>query len=154
VKRIDLSQTVGLVANIGVMIGMVLLVYELNQNRDMMQAQTRNSLNDGLTVMLTTLGSPEVIELVLKSENGEPLSEAEETHLRFMYDLRLRYYENVHYQYRNGLFEEEEFLAQREIWRRVLENRVYGEHWCAVRETFSPAFAVEIDGLVVSGLCD
>jgi hypothetical protein len=43
-KKIDFGQTVSVVANIGVVIGIVLLVYELNQNRQMTAAQTRHEM--------------------------------------------------------------------------------------------------------------
>ena len=39
-KKIDLGQTLGILANVGVVFGILLLAYELNQNRQMMEAQT------------------------------------------------------------------------------------------------------------------
>ena len=45
-KKIDLGQTLGIVANVGVIAGILLLAYELNQNRQMMQAQTRNAISE------------------------------------------------------------------------------------------------------------
>jgi hypothetical protein len=44
-KKLDLAQTLQLVGNAGVIIGILLLVYELAQNREMMRAQTRNELS-------------------------------------------------------------------------------------------------------------
>ena len=39
-------------ANIGVLIGIVLVLVELDQNRDMMRAQTRNELAMGIVDLL------------------------------------------------------------------------------------------------------
>ena len=43
-KKIDRGQTISLVANIGVLIGILLLVFELNQNRVVTEAQTRSAI--------------------------------------------------------------------------------------------------------------
>ena len=52
-KKIDLGQTIGVLANIGVLIGILLLVYELSQNRQMMKAQTRNEIAQSTYELLT-----------------------------------------------------------------------------------------------------
>jgi hypothetical protein len=38
-KKIDLGQTLGIVANLSVLVGLLLVVYQLNQNRQLAQAQ-------------------------------------------------------------------------------------------------------------------
>jgi len=43
-----LNRWLTLGANIGVLVGIILLIVELNQNRQMMQAQTRNELSMGI----------------------------------------------------------------------------------------------------------
>jgi hypothetical protein len=62
-KKIDLGQSIGILANIGVLIGVLLLAYELNQNRRMMRAQTRNSIAET------------VINLNFDRANSDELSE-------------------------------------------------------------------------------
>ena len=47
-KRFEVGQALQLLGNFGVIVGILLLVYELNQNRDMMMAQTRNELSQGI----------------------------------------------------------------------------------------------------------
>ena len=71
-----LNRWLTLDANNGVLIGIILLIVELDQNRNMVRAQTRNAIAaEGLT--------PDE---------------------RFQYGLRtvawFRFFENVHYQYR------------------------------------------------------
>ncbi len=43
-KKLDLGQTTLMLGNLGVILGILLLVYELFQNRQTMEAQTRNSI--------------------------------------------------------------------------------------------------------------
>lgn len=40
-KKLDMGQSLGILANVGVLFGILLLVYELNQNRQMMEAAVR-----------------------------------------------------------------------------------------------------------------
>jgi hypothetical protein len=66
----------------------------------------------------------------------------------------LRYWEDVHYQYRIGLYDEVEFSRQKEAWRAAL-NRSLGlrAYWCKVRALYSPEFMSEMDALVPDGGC-
>jgi hypothetical protein len=54
-----LSQLLGLVANLGVLVGVLLLVYELNQNREMMRAQTRHDISSEFVSLMTSVAENE-----------------------------------------------------------------------------------------------
>ena len=47
-KKIDLGQTIGIVANVGVIAGLLLLAFELNQNREITEAQTRHQVSQSM----------------------------------------------------------------------------------------------------------
>jgi len=60
-----------------------------------------------------------------------------------------RYWENVHYQYRMGLYDEMEFEKQKIAWDEYINaNERTAEYWCSVRHMFSPMFAAELDSLL------
>ena len=131
-------------------IGILLLVYELNQNREMTQAQMRNAIAENLTNMLMLQAStPEFLEMGVKWEAGEPLTPEEELMFELTQYAFWRYRENVYYQYRRGLFEESEYLGQREVWLRSVNNDEMSRSiWCGRRDQQSAAFNAEIDGLM------
>ncbi len=54
-KTPDLGQTIGLVANLGILVGILLLAYELVQNREIMQSQTRTAIAEGATDFLVAI---------------------------------------------------------------------------------------------------
>ena len=149
-KKMDLGQTFGILANLGVVVGILLLVYELNQNRQMMQAQTRSALAENLSNMLVLQGnSPEYLAMSVKQQAGETLTPEEELMYRLNQIAYWRYRENVYYQYRRGLFEEGEYLAQREVWlRSVNTDDRSREIWCGRRGQQSAEFNAEIDNLM------
>jgi len=56
-KEIDLGQTVTILANVGVLAGLLLLAFELNQNRQMMEAQTRHEMAQSIVEQLGEIAS-------------------------------------------------------------------------------------------------
>ena len=155
-KKIDLGQTLQFLGNAGIIVGILLLVYELNQNRDLMRAQTRNELSQGLIEILLELTSDEErANLLYRGNDGEDLTDYEYRRYANMTIVQLRYHENVHYQYRNGLYDEVEFLAQREQWRNtVFTSEGLVTVFCLIRSGLSPEFVAEIDGLLTTYRCE
>ena len=149
-KKIDLGQTIGIIANLGVLIGILLLVYELSQNRTAMQAQTRNAIAETLVNLLALEAStPELMEMEAKLQAGEPLTPAEMRMNANISSAYWRYRENVHYQYRIGLFDGSEYVGQREIWARSLNtDEIERNKWCRSRTTYSETFRSEIDSVL------
>ena len=155
-KKLDLGQTLQLLGNLGIVVGILLLVYELSQNSEMMRAQTRNELSQGLIEILMGIsGDDESASIVLRGDRGEELTEIESARYENMTISQLRYHENVYYQYRNGLYDETEYLAQREMWRtNVFAQKGLAELFCDLRHGFSPEFVAEIDGILTTHRCE
>ncbi len=155
-KKLELGQTLQLLGNAGVIVGILLLVYELSQNRDMMMAQTRNELSQGITEILLDLSSNEErASIFTRGAAGEALSEGESVQYQLMTMAELRYHENVHYQYRNGLYDEDEYRAHRAQWSNVVftqKGRV--AVFCEARAGFSSEFVAEIEGLLTTYKCE
>lgn len=149
-RRIDLGQTVTILANLGVLIGILLLVYELAQNREMMRAQTRNSVAEMLVNLLAVeVSDSEISEIWVKRRSGEPLTAVEFERFQVLQWAYWRYRENVHYQYRNGLYEEDEYLALRAVWLRDLDtDETVRTIFCDSLFQRSPALANEMLGLM------
>ena len=129
-------------ANIGVLIGIILLVVELDQNRQMIRAQTRNDISQQLSNRLLLVASNSQLNSVTRRARlGEELS-ADEERQAYLYQVaNLRDWENMHYQYRQGLFDEIEFAAEKTSWRFVISgNKGFANLWCLTRRNFSPEF--------------
>jgi hypothetical protein len=150
-----LARWLSLGANIGVLAGIILLVVELDQNRGMMRAQIRHELAMGIVDLLQTPASDAQLSGVLyRAHAGEELTAAEQFQFELRTNALFRYWEDVHYQYRAGLYDEVEFARQREAWRVSISNSVRGrEYWCRVRTLYSPEFMGELDSLLVDNAC-
>jgi hypothetical protein len=148
-KKIDLGQSISILANIGVLIGIVLLVLELNHASQATQGQTRSDIaNQQMTLILQRAINPSLADLYLRGRAGEPLTDLEEEQLRAYLIAFWRHRENASYQYRNGLFEEEEYGAIRESWRRFLREPTERASFCSMRGGLSPVFVSDVEALL------
>jgi hypothetical protein len=142
-------------ANIGVLIGISLLVFELAQNREMIRAQTRNEISHQLSERLGLMGSDiQVASVWRRATAGEELSVDEEAQYFLLFVANMRDWENIHYQYRNGMFDENEFGAERMAWRSLVNNnKAFPRNWCRTRQNYSPNFVIELESLLVEDVC-
>ena len=154
-KNTEFGQLLQLLGNLGVIVGILLLVYELNQNREMMQAQTRSSISDQLSnIVLQELVIPGMQASLMKMRNNEPLTPMDEFLLEARSTVWWRYRENVSYQYRNGLYEDSEYFPQREAWVRFLNEQDFTRaDWCRRQNVQSEEFVAELNSLIMEP-CD
>jgi hypothetical protein len=147
-KKLNLGQAFSILANLGVLIGILLLAYELNQNREMMSAQARNSVAEMLVGLLALeISDPVVADIQVRRKSGESLTAVETYRFETLEEAYWRFRENVHYQYRNGLYQEDEYLALREVWLQEIDNdEMVWAIYCGRRSRAPQAFTAEIDG--------
>ena len=151
----QLNRWLTLGANLGVLVGIVLLLVELDQNRDMMRAQTRHQLATALVELQIETGTnQQLVELLQRADDGEELTSAERRQVGYRYNALIRYWENVHYQYRQDLYDEVEFESQKKAWRRTFEDvPSITRYWCNASSMYSPEFAAELDSLLPESSC-
>ena len=150
-----LNRWLTLSANIGVLIGIVLLVVELDQNRDMMRAQTRNEIARATQDMLVSwAGNPELADIFVRANRGEELSPSEQYMVAIRNETVLRHIENLHYQYRQGLYDQSEFNSSTERFSQLLRHQpsLLG-HWCATRTAFSTEFLEYFQSMLPPDTC-
>ena len=142
-------------ANIGVLIGIILLVVELSQNRDMIRAQTRNDISQQLSNRLLAVGTnSQMASVMRRARVGDELTRDEETQVYFYLVANMRDWENIHYQYRHGTFDEREFDAEKSAWRQVIrDNSAFQYVWCYSRQNYSPDFVAELESLLNEDFC-
>ena len=120
-----------------------------------MKAQTRNDLSRQLSDFLLTIASDkEMSDLKHRAEIGAELSIEEEQQYFYHFVGNTRIWENIHYQYRQGMFDELEFKAEMDTWRILtVRNKRFKRIWCSTRGFYSPKFVSEIDNLLGEGAC-
>ena len=148
-KRIDLGQKITILANVGVIAGIIFLGFELAQNQRAILAQTRNEMTRTIIDLAQAHMNQPTAGIILRGNAGESLSDEESFQFSLWASSWLRFYENVTYQYRQGLFDEEEWRAQREIMGRRLNTQSgLRMSFCSNREVYSRNMVDIVDELL------
>ena len=97
-----------------------------------------------------TANNDQLADVILRAETGDLLNDAEYFQYASGTRAMFRYFENVHYQYRQGLYDPDEFAAQLEAWRSSGYAQIPAAQsiWCESRAFFSPDFRAAFDDVV------
>jgi hypothetical protein len=127
-----------------------MVIMQLQQNRTLMRAQVRHELATTIVELLNSSASnSQLASVVRRAGAGEQLTEDEQFQFRLRSNALLRYWEDVHYQFRLGLYDEVEYSRQKAAWKATFASSVgLVNYWSEVRTLYSPRFESEIDGLL------
>lgn len=77
-KKIDMFKTISLLANLGVIAGIIFLALEVQQNNELMRVSVREAQSERVRHYAEQVYTvPGLAEILVKVENGEPLTEVE-----------------------------------------------------------------------------
>ncbi|MBL6747097.1 MAG: hypothetical protein ISP88_14435 [Pseudomonadales bacterium] len=161
-----INEGVSLIANIGVIGSIIFLGLEMQQNTEMMQSQTRNSIVENqLSVYDKMIENPELFDIADKlntyiaqsygtvdttaaSSANLDVTGAERRQLHIFILSQLRIWENEFYQYQIGLYAAEEFEARKIWWRKIIGIPANLQTWRSEEETFYPDFRIYMNELL------
>ena len=144
-----INEGVSLIANIGVIGSIIFLGLEMQQNTEMMQSRTRNSIVEHQLFQYgRVLDNTEIFDIRQKLNSNLDVTETERNQFHFYVFSQLRMWENEFYQYQMGLFDAEEFDARRIAWGRVMSFDASVERWKIAEETFDPDFRVYLNAII------
>ena len=141
-KKIDFGQTISILANIGVIAGIVFLAIEIRQNSEALGVQARmERQNWRRAVIARTVDNPELGRALRKSQAGETLTPDE----RFLLDeeilFRIVNWEIVFNDVEAGLLDEEAIVLAG--WRTVFHEQFPGMRAAWDRYKTGAAFSPE-----------
>ena len=156
-KKIDLQHSVSLLANLGVVIGLILLIVELDQNSDLMTAQIQQSRSDAYVAVMEARSDSDNLVLAIdkvRAAGGwrnpsalDGLSDEERARIRWYLAGRRGDYENLYYQYINGYLDEEYYVC-------CIQGgiRTFAPWWERLGQmsNMRPSFAVEIERIMAA----
>jgi len=148
-KKIDLGQSLTILANLGVIAGIVFLGYELQQNQVIVQAQIRNEITRMFIDTSRADISSEMVVINLKKQNGAELSDVEQRRVGIWANIWLTLFENLHYHRREGLYQQEEYEAQyRELENWINSTDTFRDRFCEYRFEYTESFQDVIDNML------
>ena len=138
-KKIDLGQAITILANTGVIAGIIFLGVELQQNNELMAADARyNRLNIATESMTILAENPDLAEFLLRANAGEVLPPHEQARLDYYF---VRTFFNAEWTYN----EVPESLYPIARWRVVMNEPARQRSWEAHKAELSTAFVEFID---------
>lgn len=146
------NEVFSLIANIGVIGSIVFLGLEMQQNTEMMQSQTRNSIVENQLSFYERAIENNEFAVVIAEMRLNPDSYPSGSPEHFQYALFMasqqRMWENEFYQYQNGLFDSDEFRARTNLWRRSISFEANLRAWRQAEDSYSPDFRDFLNGII------
>jgi hypothetical protein len=135
---------------LGALVVMVTLLYlakQVSDTKKAMRAQTRNEISRGLAEVLSFTSTSEVLaDAWASARRGEALTPAQDVMLETFCESIFRYWENSHYQYRQGLYDEEEFSKHIDtIVSLVGRDAALMDWWSNNQSNYSTAFSEHLN---------
>jgi hypothetical protein len=139
-----------LVANIGVLAGIVFLAYELKQNTVATQLEAASNFNTSFAdIEMLIAGDTDFSGLLIKGRTRAVLTENEEFRLKVFYGNVLRQWQFIHFQFLTDALDEEIWLGQLAYFTMVIDaDQGLLEHWKASRNHFSPRFNILVQSMI------
>lgn len=145
------NDWLALLANVAVVAGIVFLGLELRQNTTAVMAQTRDSIAEKEMEYygwLATNADLASIAVSATTVGVEALSETEKRMWIGFTSAVFREWENANYQYRAGLFTEDEYEGRLSNMRNLMKLPGFQWAWASQRSKFSHAFRDMLDVMV------
>jgi len=119
-KKIELGQTMTILANVGVIVGIIFLAVELSQNNELLASQARLAQNERLTDTFNDMiQSPEFAETMAKASSGDELSPREAVQLRAFHSRQFRSWQWQFFERELGSLQS----IPIDSWRNVVRGR-------------------------------
>ena len=148
-KKIDISQTINILANVGVVLSLIFVGVQIQQSRQIAVAdiyQQRTALL--LQSFYSAVPAETEFRAWMKDSAGEPLTAEERYALTNRYAARIAYLENNHLQYQIGLLPEEQWEASKNSIRGQAERQVFLDTWERERFQLRRSFVDEVDRIL------
>jgi hypothetical protein len=152
-KKLDFGQTATLLANLGVIAGIVFLGFELSQNNDLLAAQARYNLIVQRADMNDTVGEPLILEAQHKYESGTELTPVERRAISNLVAKKVEMWEWQYGEYRAGMLELDQLPIAN--WKRQYHGEDSSpnpvrDHWESLKEVVSADFVEFMEENVVN----
>ncbi len=151
-KKIDLGQTISILANVGVVAGIVFLAVELRQNNELMSAEARADRRDiAREAVLRDLDYPELRRARRKFLVGEELTTDDVDVLEVGNRAVLTDWQYIYLESREGLLDDDAINVAN--WQEAFYSRnpLMPAYWASANEKqrFHPAFVEWMNGNIV-----
>ncbi len=150
-KKIDLGQTIGILANVGVVAGIIFLAVELQQNNELLAAQSR-AVRIGIRTDFAQAmySNPDMVRAITRASGGEELSVEDLFRLEWLAKETLDKFAYVYGEYQRGMIDAGDLAPAG--WRITFHEDVPGmvDVWDRDKSIYRPEFVEYIEETVLN----
>jgi hypothetical protein len=118
---------------------------QIRQNTQVARAATRQAISESTEALTSDLiNNAEIAEIFVKHMNGEELSPVENLRLQARCYRDMAHWENIHYQFAEGMVSHDQWLGFRKNLAALLAIGAYREYWEHESFHYSNAFQAEV----------
>jgi hypothetical protein len=152
-KKIDLGQAVTILANIGVIAGIVFLVIEIRQNTTATQLMASESHMTGIIGQNDLIvANPQLAEVLSRAIAGEDLSPAENIQVTNLMGSRLLAWQNTYLQYSRDAIPQDVMDGFDQMMLDWMDGfALFIEYWESRTQRFSPEFVAHVRSVLSNG---
>ena len=141
-----LNKWLSVIANFGVLAGIIFLAVEIRQNTETTRAQiTQSRADTAITLASAYFNSDYLPDVNAKIRGGEELTYQEATRYRAFLRAALRNHQNNYLQYRQGFLGEYIPRSTTDAVRNITSNAIGREYWERNKSNFSDEFSEFVD---------
>ena len=145
-----LNRWLTLLANMGVVMGIVFLTIEIRQNSLETRLQTENSFSSTFTtVELAAMVDGELLDVLLRSQKGELLTEVDQLRVMLFYRAVMRGYQNSYYQAQSGVLNLQVWEGEKnQMIQSFGFDRGLVSYWRANQALYTPEFKRLVESML------
>ena len=152
---VAVSAIVEIVGVIAVVVSLVYLAVQIRQNSNLARAATRQAIAETTANLATDLIiDSEIADIFVKHINGEALSPVENLRMQLRCYRDMAHWENVRYQFTEGLVSRGQWRGFRSNLAALLEIDAYREYWEHVSFHYSAGFQAEVASVLEELIAD
>ena len=138
-----------IIGALAVVITLAYLAIQIRQNTKVAQASTRQGVtNSAMEGGKFIAECPDIAVFLQKLNSGEELEPHELMRLNALAYFSTRNWENIHYQYLQGMLTENEWAAFRKNLKILYQGKLWQDYWDREKEIYTDIFKKEIEALL------
>ncbi len=138
---------------VGVILSLIYVATQVRQNTKVSRAATRQALASDLQALAFDLVTGDDIARILQAHfEGQSLEPHERLRLLARAFRDFRCWDNIYFQYREGMLTDDEWRGLRENLKVLLHAEVYQDYWNREKSLYSAAFRGQVEDLLGESL--
>ena len=134
---------------IAVVATLIYLAIQIRQNTQATRSATRHAITESIMGPPNNfLQSKSFRKTFLAHVNSEDLDPDQSLQMQIYCYITMKSWENMHYQYRNGMLTEEEWQPLHVNLRVILQMPYWRDYWGREQELYSKPFRKEVDQIL------